>query len=107
MRAGGEVIGLPSNSPIMGAFPDVAFANAEITLRWDDLVFLYTDGLIEARGDGTMFGESGLFELLGTVGSDTPQQIVTQVLERVVDFSGGRLSDDVAALAMKIGTSSP
>lgn len=35
---------------VLGAFPDAVFGTAEVTLEAGGRIFLYTDGLIEARG---------------------------------------------------------
>jgi PAS domain S-box-containing protein len=61
-RADGEVAVLPATSPLIGAFTDFTYTNAETALACDDLLFLYTDGLTEARRDQDMFGESRVFE---------------------------------------------
>ncbi len=40
---------LPATSPLIGTFADFPFRNAEAFLSCEDLLFLYTDGLTEAR----------------------------------------------------------
>ena len=67
----------------------------------DDLLFLYTDGLTEARKDRELFGEERLFELLAQAQRGEPEQTLNWVVEQVLSFAGGRLSDDLAALTVR------
>lgn len=100
VRANG-VERLMPNSTIVGAFPDVHYGLSETRLGEGDLLFLYTDGITEARGREGMYGSERLFELLGTLAGRSPEQIAEAVLAEVASFSGGRFSDDVAILAVR------
>jgi serine phosphatase RsbU (regulator of sigma subunit) len=92
---------LRSNSPLIGAFPIEEFEVSSEPIAVDDLIFLYTDGLTEARHDSELFGEERLFELLEHEPSGEPERTVRGVLERTLAFAGGRLSDDLAVLAVR------
>ena len=48
-RRDASVAVLPATSPLLGAFAEFTYQNAEAFLACDDLLFLYTDGLTEAR----------------------------------------------------------
>ena len=100
-HAEGDVAALPATSPLIGAFADFAFRNAEAHLSCDDLLFLYTDGLTDARDGRRLFGEERLFEVIGASCRATPAEIVTRVIDRVVEFGGGDLRDDLAVLAVQ------
>jgi len=68
----------------------------------DDLLFLYTDGVIEARHDGEFFGQEGLMAILrGWTGSSL-ELLPQAVLAEVLAFSQGSLFDDVAILALRL-----
>ena len=101
VRPGGDVAALPATSPLIGAFADFAFRNAEAHLSCDDVLFLYTDGLTDARDGGRLFGEERLFEVIGDSCRATPAEMVTRVVERVVEFAGDGLRDDLAVLALQ------
>ncbi len=100
MRRDGTVDELDPTGPVVGAFPDMAFAGAETTLAPDELLFLYTDGLIEARAMGVLFGEPRLRALFNEAAMLDPVTAVQRVAAAVVDFTDGLLTDDLALLAV-------
>ena len=100
-RVEGEVAGLPATSPLIGAFTDFTYANAETYLACGDLLFLYTDGLTEARRDQEMFGEPRVFEMIGKLRLFAPGVVVGRVIDSAVAFAGGGLLDDLAVLALQ------
>ncbi len=66
-----------------------------------ELVFAYTDGLIEARRSGEMFGAERLTALVGSLaGSLAPAELVRTVHEEVSAWAD-RLADDAVALALR------
>jgi PAS domain S-box-containing protein len=99
-RRNGRVDQLPYTSPVVGAFPDMRFRCAETRLEDDEVLFLYTDGLIEARKHGQLFGESRVLELLASFDDSRPDDMVRRVASEVMAFADGRLSDDMALLAI-------
>jgi len=64
------------------------------------LLFLYTDGLIEARAHGMLLGEEGLLPLFADPAMRDARLAVQRVAAAVVEFTGGLLSDDLALLAI-------
>lgn len=94
----GRVVPLGPTGAILGALPATDIDYAEVPFAEGDLLFLYTDGLIEARRNGEFYGEERLFGVLGDV--TEPRQAVRAVMSRVLEFTGGELSDDVAVLAL-------
>lgn len=97
----GRLTPLGATGPIIGAFPGVEYAQAETVLHADESLFLYTDGLTEARRGDELFGEERLFELLIRVTDGSPPHTVRAVVEHVLGWVGGGLGDDLAVLAMK------
>lgn len=100
VRLDGVVDLLPHTGPVVGAFPDLPFDVAEAVLKPDELLFLYTDGLIEARGDGVLFGEPRLLDLFGDPDMREASVAVGRAVTAVRSFAEGRLSDDLALLAI-------
>jgi len=93
---------LPATCPIIGAFESLEFAQAEELLAEDEMLFLYTDGIIEARDvAGKLFGEARLFDLLEENGGLTPDEIAATVYSAVELHSGGKSRDDLAILVVK------
>jgi sigma-B regulation protein RsbU (phosphoserine phosphatase) len=97
----GRMMRLESTSTLVGAFARARFSNAEVHLKPAELLFLYTDGLTEARRDKELFGEDRVLELLGKASAPCdPDATVRRVLKEAVAFTGGKLSDDLAILAL-------
>ena len=101
VRPEGDVALLPATSPLIGAFEDFDFRNAEAHLSCEDLLFLYTDGLTDARDGRRLFGEERLFDVISATCPGTPDEMVARVVESVVEFAGEGLRDDLAVLALR------
>ncbi len=100
VRRGGSVEQLPHTSPVVGAFAEMTYASAETRLERGEVLFLYTDGLVEARVDGVLFGEPGLLALFAEPGMNDVTVAVERAATAVFEFADGRLSDDLALLAI-------
>jgi len=93
MTGGG---GLP-----LGLFPDAEPATQELDLDIGDVLFLYTDGVAQARGpDNTYFQDRLADELAGLAGQ-APDQLVASMRRAMDDFTGGNLVDDVTMLVIR------
>ncbi len=93
MTSGG---GLP-----LGLFPDAEPATQELDLDIGDVLFLYTDGVAQARGpDNTYFQDRLADELAGLAGQ-APDQLVASMRRAMDDFTGGNLVDDVTMLVIR------
>lgn len=97
----GHAARLAANSPIAGAFPGAAFEDSESYVGISELLFLYTDGLTEARRSGQLYGEERLFVQLAGEADTDPQRAIRRVVDDAVAFAGGKLSDDLAVLAIR------
>ena len=88
-----EGVGLPICSLARGC----GYREYKLRLEKGDSLYLYTDGITEARnGTGAFFGVDGIIRALEQGDS------VENVIESVKKFSGGRLPDDVAILGAKV-----
>lgn len=93
---------LPPTGLVLGAVNGEAYGENSVTLHPGDSVFLYTDGLSEARppgADTSAFLEvEGLSRIVQGCLGGLPEQIVSGIFEQVQNYAGGRLADDVAML---------
>ena len=64
-------------------------------------VLLYTDGLTEARHDGTLFGLEGVGAALCGLHRPSPTEAVAILRARVAEFAYGTLTDDLCLLAAR------
>lgn len=101
-RAGdGEHLILEPRSTVVGAFGSVQFETEETHLGVGDILVLYTDGITEARRDRVMFGQERLLELLGSLKSVPLGRLPQAILDGVLDYTGGALSDDTVVLCIR------
>jgi PAS domain S-box-containing protein len=101
LRSSGEVIELPVDGPILGAFGDGEWRDNAISVGPDELLLLYTDGVTETRGLEERFGLSRLRQLLSENAGAVPGKVLDRLESVLEEFRDGSRKDDVAALAMR------
>jgi serine phosphatase RsbU (regulator of sigma subunit) len=84
------------------------YTQVDIPMQVGDLVFCYTDGVIESPGsDGDQLGTSGLQRILSSLPPDRPERVLPELVEQIANRTGGSLhKDDVTMLLYRI-TNSP
>ena len=90
---------LPVDSNIpLGVMPGFAFTEQEADIRYDDAIFLYTDGVTEAENiHHELFGEERMIKVLHTRRSASEQMAC--VADAVREFRGeAAQSDDITVL---------
>ena len=101
LRADGRVRMTGGGGLPLGLFPDAEPATQELILDLGDVLFLYTDGVAQARGpDNTYFQDRLADELAGLAGLP-PDQLVASMRRAMDDFTGGNLVDDVTMLVIR------
>ena len=105
-RASGDVEPVPLPGTILGAVEEPLLAERRVQLRPGDLLLLYTDGLVEARGPEGMLGEQAVADRLGaTTGpEDAVQSLEALALETQ---AGVPLHNDIALLALRAQAAGP
>jgi len=99
-RARGGLLALDVVDGILASFVGVAYSPTDVTLSSGDTLLLFTDGVIEARRDSDLFGEERLASVVRAADAD-PRALVRTVYERVLAYTGDRLADDIALLALR------
>ena len=74
-------------------------AEAEFSMEAGDLLFLYTDGIIEHFHDGEMFGFDRLKDLVEASAPRGPDAVISDVLARLRSFDP-EVEDDVTMLVV-------
>ncbi len=89
---------------ILGVFENTTYDRESVVLKSNDLLFLYTDGVIETRNQaGQLFGVDPLIDLLNKNSAGSVGEIKTLVLNSLLEFSGGNFEhDDVTMMALKV-----
>ena len=95
--------GKPANLPL-GVDEEVMYEQDRLPLNSGDRLFLYTDGVIEARdSSGELFGERQLLSILREAGGKSLMDMKNTILDAVRDHTGGPLThDDVTLLAVEV-----
>lgn len=95
----------PQGGMLIGAVPGARFAATTLRLKPGEALFLYTDGLTEARtSDGTMIGDDGLGTFLTNhTGPLTAAALVQDAVALIASLPHGA-GDDVALLALSVPT---
>ncbi|MEV4460730.1 SpoIIE family protein phosphatase [Microbispora sp. NPDC049633] len=103
LRARGEAvgeIGRPGN--VLGLLPSVRLTDVDVDLAPGDAVLFYTDGVVEARRDGELYGEERLRRLLGDARALEADGIADAIVDDAVAFQSGLTRDDIALVVLKI-----
>jgi serine phosphatase RsbU (regulator of sigma subunit) len=105
LRASGELVPIAGKSDMpLGLHSAAVFHGHAVTLRPGDLIFAFSDGIIEATDEsGMLYGHARLQAQLRSAGSNvTPAELVRAITESVQTFTGAApKSDDVTALALR------
>jgi serine phosphatase RsbU (regulator of sigma subunit)/PAS domain-containing protein len=103
LRSDGVVRMMTGGGLPLGLFPDAEPATQELAMDEGDVLFLYTDGVAQARGpDHTYFQDRLADELTGLAGY-APDEIVAAMRQALAGFSAGDLVDDVTMLVIRAG----
>jgi len=95
-----------TRGPAIGMFKDVRYTDGQVDFDQGDTLWLFTDGVLEARDPASgvansLFGIDRLKELISAeVGLDVREQ-VENVLRGIKRHTGGHFTDDVALLAFR------
>lgn len=104
VRASGDALALEPTGPIMGAFAEAEFEQAQVSLTPGDTLALYTDGLSDARAPGgAFFGEDGIRTHLQSVRNGSAEQAAASLYGAALAFGEGQgMRDDIALLVVKV-----
>jgi sigma-B regulation protein RsbU (phosphoserine phosphatase) len=90
----GKIDMLEATGQIMGPFPNGVYTVDNTHLRKDDVVVLYTDGVVEALGGGVMYGEERLQRKIVQLAPLSAKEICQQLLDDVLQYSAASEDGD-------------
>ncbi len=101
-----KIIELDTDGFLVGVMPEMQFGEQEIQFSKNDLLLVYTDGLIEARNsEDKMFGMEGVKSFIKEYKPACSDLHNGNMLEKLVqkakDFSGDTIDDDITILCFK------
>jgi sigma-B regulation protein RsbU (phosphoserine phosphatase) len=91
-------------SPPLGVLPSLEIEEAELSLRPDDMLLLYTDGITETtNADGKYFGTDGIERAMDACTEDTASCVIRHIRNSIEEYEAGRRpSDDQTLLAFRV-----
>jgi len=109
-RASGKIERLSTGGPPFGLPPfpgkEIPWLSAAVQLLPDDLLFIFTDGLIEAvNEEGGEYGEARLLGCLSLVQREMAADTLRRVMADVSAFVGyARQHDDITCLVLRVAS---
>ena len=103
VRQDGRVQMLAGGGMPLGIFPDSEASREEVTLTQGDVLFLYTDGITEARNLELAYFADRLEDELSLLAGQSPKDIVTAMQALVLEFSASELRDDMTMMVLRAG----
>ncbi len=103
-RANGYVHEFGRPGTLLGVLSDPELHDSQKMLRAGDSLILFSDGVTEARSetDRCLYGDERLRRLVAGLGDQTAVAMAEAIYLAALTFTGGRLSDDISALVMKV-----
>jgi serine phosphatase RsbU (regulator of sigma subunit) len=98
----GSVTTLGGHGLALGIDSRQAYDSERATLEPGSTVVLFTDGVIEARRDGELYGEERLDALLTAQRELAPQALAEAIVADCTSFADGALGDDCAVVCIRL-----
>jgi serine phosphatase RsbU (regulator of sigma subunit) len=98
----GEVTPVVAEGLALGIYPGQTYSAERVALDAGASVVLYTDGVLEARREGELYGEERLDRLLAERSGLAAQELADAILADCRAFAGGDLDDDCAIVVLKL-----
>jgi serine phosphatase RsbU (regulator of sigma subunit) len=101
VRPDGTITTLPVGGLALGVEEGQVYDDVEEPFPPGTAVVLYTDGVLEARREGEIYGEERLDAMLAGQAGLPADGLARAILADCREFAGGELDDDVAVVVLK------
>jgi serine phosphatase RsbU (regulator of sigma subunit) len=104
LHADDGVVAMPATGLPIALYPGQPYEEAMVSVRSGDLIFFYTDGLLDAENDqGEMFGAARLNAILAQEHSQGIDTVLTRIEDAVRQFRGKTEPfDDATMMALRL-----
>jgi serine phosphatase RsbU (regulator of sigma subunit) len=103
----GTLLRLEAHGLVLGIDGGQEYTESHAELPPGASLVLYTDGVIEARRDGELYGDDRLDALLAARRELPARALAALVAEDTREFAGGDLSDDLAVVVIRRSEEAP
>lgn len=88
----------------LGLWEDVQFPQSSVSISPDQIIVLFSDGVIEARNpQGKYFGKDGLKDVIRKFADISAKMLVFSILDAVTEFRAeSEQEDDMTIMVIKI-----
>src|SRR4051794_14436459 len=101
VTADGRITPLEASGLVLGVERAQTYEEVQATLGVGDALVLYTDGVLEARLAGELYGPDRLDRILSTRSDLPPARLAQAVLDDCRAFAQGELADDCAVVVVR------
>jgi serine phosphatase RsbU (regulator of sigma subunit) len=101
VAADGSIDAVQATGLVLGVDSRQEYETVRRVLAPGAAVVLYTDGVIEARRDGELYGDERLDAVLAASAALPPEDLAEAVVADCRAFAGGDLSDDCAVVVIR------
>lgn len=91
-----EITGSP-----LGLFADEQYPHVDVKLTKGDMIVVHTDGLVEARKDGELYGQERARDYIRANKDKELGELLESLVDQAHQFAGADLTDDVLILALR------
>lgn len=105
IRNDGTVETVQCGGTLLGFLDDVTLRDEHLELEFGDKLFLYTDGVLDIRQEGGMFGPEGLEKLLAECAKRGTASAAEHISEAVTKLQDGIQTDDIAYILLGVRSS--
>ena len=101
-RTDGSVAETHARGPLLGLVDPIDFETDGVLLAPGDLLVLYTDGLVEARVGGELYGAERLMRKVAELRDRPPDELAAALVAAAQEYAGAPVSDDIAVVALRV-----
>ncbi len=85
----------------MAVLPDQSYPSISIKFEKNDLLIMYTDGLVEARKNSDLYGEERVRAFVKKHSRLDLKKLLNRLVEEARNFSGDNLTDDMLIIGLR------
>jgi PAS domain S-box-containing protein len=100
-RGDGEVAVVGETGTALGLFGSPELVDSQVCLQPDDLLCLFTDGVVEARAGSAWFGVDRVLAVLRGLPDSGAEHAAARLVDAVDAFQAGPRVDDLAILTIR------